>query len=40
VVARLQVVRVTELTSAVRVASLEHPALAEGLPVRLTARMP
>ena len=30
----------TELTSAVRVASLEHPALAEGLPVRLVARMP
>jgi hypothetical protein len=40
VVAKLQVIRVTELTSAVRVASMEHPALAEGLPVRLTARMP
>jgi hypothetical protein len=40
VVARLQVVRVTEVTSAVRVVSLEYPALQEGLPVRLVARMP
>ncbi|MEX0912749.1 MAG: hypothetical protein WD031_04900, partial [Gemmatimonadota bacterium] len=38
-VARLQVVRVSNLTSAVRVLSLEQPALVEGLPVRLVARM-
>jgi len=40
VVARLQVIRVTERTSAVRVVTLDHPTLREGLPVRLVARMP
>jgi hypothetical protein len=39
-VARVQVVRATRLTSAVRVVSLRHPALVPGLPVRLVARMP
>ncbi|MEX2582155.1 MAG: LysM peptidoglycan-binding domain-containing protein [Gemmatimonadota bacterium] len=40
VVARLQVIRVARLTSAVRVTALEQPALEEGIPVRLVARMP
>jgi hypothetical protein len=40
VVARVQVVRVTRLTSAVRVTELEHPALEPGLPVRLVGKMP
>jgi hypothetical protein len=39
-VARLQVVRVAERTSAVRVISMRQPALAPGLAVRLVARMP
>lgn len=39
-VARLQVVRVTPSTSAVRVTSLEQPALEAGLPARLVRKMP
>ncbi len=39
-VARLQVVRTGPTTSAVRVVSLAQPALREGMPVRLVARMP
>jgi len=39
-VARLQVVRVSEGTSAARVVSMKHPALVAGLPVRRVARMP
>ncbi|MBW3630821.1 MAG: LysM peptidoglycan-binding domain-containing protein [Gemmatimonadetes bacterium] len=39
-IARLQVVRVSRLTAAVRVVEMEHPALVPGLPVRLVARMP
>jgi LysM repeat protein len=39
-IGRLQVVRVMERTSAVRVLSLEHPRLEAGLPVRLVAKMP
>lgn len=39
-VARLQVVRVMERTSAVRVSSIEHPRLETGMAVRLVARMP
>lgn len=39
-VARLQVVRAGMRTSAVRVVSLEQPALREGMPIRLVARMP
>lgn len=40
VVARLQVVRVTERTAAARVVEMEYPALEPGLAVRLTAKMP
>ncbi|HET8654866.1 MAG TPA: LysM peptidoglycan-binding domain-containing protein [Longimicrobiaceae bacterium] len=40
VIARLQVVRVAEQTSTVRVTQLEQPALRAGLPVRRVARMP
>ncbi|MQA88668.1 MAG: hypothetical protein GEU90_00330 [Gemmatimonas sp.] len=39
-VAKLQVLRVSLITSAVRVVSLGHPALQVGLPVRLAARKP
>jgi hypothetical protein len=39
-VARLQVVRVGEQTSAARVVAMEYPALEPGLPVRRVARMP
>lgn len=39
-VARVQVVRSEALTSAVRVISMEHPAIEPGLPVRLVAKMP
>jgi hypothetical protein len=39
-VGRVQVVRVGERTSAVRVVSLEQPALEPGLPVRLVGKMP
>jgi hypothetical protein len=39
-VAQLQVVRVLDRTSAVRVVSLEHPRLVAGMPVRLVAKMP
>jgi LysM repeat protein len=40
VIARLQVVRVAEQTSTVRVTEMEQPALRAGLPVRRVARMP
>lgn len=40
VVARLQVVRVAERTSAVQVVSVEYPAIEPGLPVRVIAKMP
>lgn len=39
-IARLQVVRVMENTSSARVSDLKQPALEEGLPVRLIAKMP
>jgi hypothetical protein len=39
-VARVQVVRASARTSAVRVVSLEQPALERGLPVRLVGKMP
>lgn len=39
-IARLQVVRVTSRTSALRVVAMEQPALEPGLPVRLVGRMP
>src|SRR5690606_29067981 len=39
-VARLQVVRAARTTSAVRVVTLEQPALEPGLPVRLVGKMP
>lgn len=39
-VATLQVVRVGARTSAVRVVAMQQPALREGMPVRLVARMP
>lgn len=39
-VARLQVVRVMDQTSSVRITSLEQPAVRAGLPVRRVARMP
>lgn len=38
-VARVQAVRVEELTSAARVVSMEQPAIEEGMPVRLVAKM-
>ena len=38
-VARVQTVRVEELTSAARVVSMEQPAIEEGMPVRLVAKM-
>lgn len=40
VVARLQVVRVAQRTSAVQVVSVEHPAIESGLRVRVIAKMP
>ena len=39
-VGRVQVVRVSRRTAAVRVVALEQPALEPGIPVRLIARMP
>jgi hypothetical protein len=39
-IARLQVVRVSRRTSAVRVVQMEQPALEPGLPVRLVGKMP
>ncbi|MFQ6099166.1 MAG: LysM peptidoglycan-binding domain-containing protein [Armatimonadota bacterium] len=39
-VARGRVVRVTEGTATIRVIEQRHPAIAEGLPVRLVAKMP
>ena len=39
-VARLQVVKVTENTASARITSLDHPAVAVGLPVRRIAAMP
>jgi hypothetical protein len=39
-VARLQVVRVSRRTAAMRVVAMEQPALVPGLPVRLVGKMP
>ena len=39
-IARLQVVRVSRRTAAMRVVGMEHPALQPGLPVRLVGKMP